>query len=150
MTDKIEELIGKIDAVRQNIVNDNACGVDSRELKEVADALAALRTQRDEVIEAKREADKWRRAATDRAYMIDALVPMLGPVAREVWDGWREKGVQRIHFSWGLEGEKLRGEEMASMIRDFQNAPCERIDNIGGDFPTLSAIRNLKSKDEPQ
>lgn len=73
------------------------------------------------------ERDKFKRMATDRQYMIEAIVPMLGPKGRDVWDGWQKSGVQRVHYTWGPEGAKTSGEERAQLhlelSANLKNAP---------------------------
>lgn len=55
------------------------------------------------------------RDRTDRQYMIDALVPMLGPKGREVWALWQAKGVTRIHTSWAFDPMTIAGEDVAEL-----------------------------------
>jgi hypothetical protein len=78
-----------------------------------------------ELVYLRAEMQRWRRIATDRQYMIDALVPMLGPKARQVWDHWQENRVQRIHFDWGPVGAITSGEERAQIHLDLIKAESE-------------------------
>ncbi|GEM70919.1 hypothetical protein SAQ01S_06850 [Sphingomonas aquatilis NBRC 16722] len=82
-----------------------------------------------------------RRTSTDRLYMIGALVPMLGPKGRQVWEQWQAKGVQRIHTAWADDVMALAGEEVAE--RHLQiNKACEEavpIDNMDSRDPSARA-----------
>lgn len=69
------------------------------------------------------------RRATDRQYMIEALVPMLGPKAREVWRQWQAQGLQRVHFDWQDDIMALSGEEVAE--RHLQiNEACKTAEPV--------------------
>ena len=79
-----------------------------------------------------------RRERTDRQYMIDALVNMLGPKALEVWRIWQKTRVQRLHFSWGPDAAKLTGEQRAEVILEWDEASKNAvpISNIDGPLPS--------------
>lgn len=88
---------------------------------------------KDTVDHLQKEVSRYRRIATDRQYMIDALVSMLGPKAFQVWQQWQERGVQRVHHDWGPEAYKLDGEGRAQVLLDFEAAlanstPIEDVD----------------------
>lgn len=80
-----------------------------------------------------KERDKWRRIATDRLYMLEAVVPMLGEKGQQVWALWQENRVQRVHFDWGPEGAKTTGEDRARLHLEIEEAcqdgePIEDVD----------------------
>ncbi|UIS25293.1 hypothetical protein [Erythrobacter phage vB_EliS-L02] len=69
--------------------------------------------------------------------MLEAVVPMLGPKGRTVWDHWMSKGTRRVHFSWGPEGIKTSGEERAQLHLDWIEAEktAVPVTDIDGDMP---------------
>lgn len=83
------------------------------------DTIADLRAQ----LEASRnEAKRLSRLATDRSYMLEAIVPMLGPKARQVYALWLGAGITRIHHSWEINPMTLAGEEVAQLHLDMEEA----------------------------
>lgn len=73
------------------------------------------------------------RTATDRRYMMEAMVQMLGPKGKQVVALWEAKGVKRIHSSWAEGYERLTGEEVAQVHLDLEEAmatavPLESLD----------------------
>lgn len=105
-------------------------GVSGECFTDMAAELARFDATRTAELES--EIASWRRTATNRQYMIEALVQMLGPTGLKVWQGWQEKGVQRVHHSWGPEARSLTGEQRAQAILDWDAAPKQRIDNLDG------------------
>lgn len=75
-------------------------------------------------------ADKHWRTVNDKQYMIEALVPMLGPTALTVWRGWLKKGIQRVHYSWGPDAANLSGEDRAKIMLEWDNAPRTLVSNV--------------------
>lgn len=71
-----------------------------------------------------------RTLATDRRYFMDAYRNMLGPNGLAVAKMWDDKGVKRVHFSWGHEAFAMSGEERAQHILDWEAAPRRVIENI--------------------
>lgn len=65
---------------------------------------------------------KANRVGTDNAYMLAAVVQMLGPIGREVWAKWTECGLVRVHTSWGPEAANLDGEGIARVHLDMIDA----------------------------
>lgn len=62
------------------------------------------------------EIKRLKRLWTDALYTIEAYYNMLGPKGQEVADMWKKKNVQRMHFSWGPDANKMTGEERAEFI----------------------------------
>jgi len=85
-----------------------------------------------------------RREICDRDYMICALVNMLGPNALSVWKAWQDKGVKRVHFSWGPDAAAMTGEERAAVILEMEEARKDAvlIDNVD-EHLDASSIRQL-------
>jgi len=77
--------------------------------------------------------NKMQTKLTDRAYMINALVQMLGPQALNVWNRWRGDGVTRVHHDWMPDAIAMTGEERAAVILQTMNAPSILINNIDKD-----------------
>jgi hypothetical protein len=73
-----------------------------------------------------------RRISTDRLYMLEAAISMLGPIGSQVWQQWQEKGVRRVHYSWGERVSEMTGEDRAQAILDMEAAPKELVHNIDG------------------
>ena len=98
------------------------------------------------------EADvvKFRRRSTDRQYMIEALVNMLGPTALKVWQGWQERGVQRVHYDWGPGAASLTGEERAAMVLEMDEAlhagRFEQVEDIDAGLPEPRDVRDIVSE----
>ena len=67
------------------------------------------------------------RDRTDRQYMIEALVPMLGPKGREVWALWQAKGVTRIHTSWAFDPMTIGGEDVADLHLKMEVAIADAV-----------------------
>ena len=114
-----------------------SCGYDDSNAQLLQDSKEALTTlsARVETLEAAlREqtarANKHWRTVNDKQYMIEALVSMLGPAALTVWRGWLEKGIQRIHYSWGPDADNLSGEERAKIMLEWDNAPRTLVSNV--------------------
>jgi len=80
---------------------------------------------------------KWKRIATDRSYMMNAYILMLGPIGLKVAEMWARKGMQRFHADWTTEAYKMTGEERAQTILDWEAAPKREVDprEIDGDIP---------------
>lgn len=87
-----------------------------------------------EVERLKKEVRRLNGIATDRRYMLDAVVMMLGPKGRQVWQMWQDSGLERIHISWGPDAAKLTGEEIAQFHLDLEAAPKTKIESIDGDI----------------
>lgn len=92
-----------------------------------------MSTAESRLAEVTAERDRLLRQRNDRDYMLHAVVPMLGPKARRVWDGWQAQGVTRLHFDWGPEGEKTTGEERAEVHLQIEEAvktavPADELD----------------------
>ena len=77
-----------------------------------------------------------RRTTTDRQYMLEAVVQMLGPKGRQVWEMWQTSGVERVHTSWGPDAAKLSGEQIAELHLKLEAAPKQLITNIDGHLET--------------
>lgn len=91
------------------------------------------------------------RRAADHAYMLEAVVPMLGPKGRAVWDHWMAKGTLRVHFTWGPEGAKTSGEERAQIHLDWIEAEKTAVivEDIDSDLPQREVrefIADIKDK----
>jgi len=71
---------------------------------------------------AKKTLEDANRRATDHRYMVEAYWAMLGPTGRRVAEMWHEKGVKRVHHSWGPDAAAMTGEERAQFILDFEAA----------------------------
>lgn len=67
--------------------------------------------------------ERCNRTSTDRLYMINELVKLLGPKARALYERWQREGVQRIHFSWDPSKPEVLGEERADLIESWESAP---------------------------
>jgi len=74
-----------------------------------------------------------RRRATDAEYMIEFLVPMLGPKAREVWQTMKDHGVVRAHASWAIDPMTMEGEAVAQVHLDIQNQMSANIIDVDAD-----------------
>jgi len=127
----------------------SAASLEARELDEAADIIEKLRAQNDaqgcSIVTLRRE-------AADKQYMLDAIIPMLGPKGQEVVQMWHDKGVKRIHVDWGPEGIKTSGEERAQLHLDFEEAmkTAVPVDNIDGDTPQREVsefIEEIKNRD---
>lgn len=76
---------------------------------------------------AEQQITRLNRDRTDRQYMIEALVPMLGPKGREVWALWQAKGVTRIHTSWAFDPMTIAGEEVADLHLKMEVAIADTV-----------------------
>lgn len=56
------------------------------------------------------------RTVSDKQYMIDYLVDVLGPNAKKLWKSIQERNVTRTHVSWGPKAASLTGEQRAKML----------------------------------
>lgn len=88
-----------------------------------------------------------KRLCIDQAYMTGALVNMLGPNALKVWDQWRVRGVQRVHYDWQPAAKELSGEERAALVLEWDEAAknAEPIEDFDGH---LAAIRRAAEQQE--
>ena len=112
---------------------------------EAADALEAAQARiaalEAELARAREAARKARHVATNRAYMLAATTRMLGPKGRQVWQGWQDKGVLRVHYDWGQNAPF--GEDCAQVILDWEEAAksATPIDSIDGHLAALKAAQ---------
>ncbi len=89
--------------------------------------------------EQKRLTGEFNRRLTDRSYIINALVQMLGPKALEVWNGWCKRGVTRVHHDWTEKAmTEMTGEERAAYLLEVEAAPKTRISLDDIDNPPVS------------
>ena len=74
--------------------------------------------------------------ATDRFYFMEAYRAMLGPIGREVAKMWKDRGVMRVHYSWGPDALAKSGEERAQLILDWEDAmkTAVLVESIDGDI----------------
>lgn len=137
-----------IERLREMAVNDDDCSpynVPGEMLTEAAAlieqqeaVIGALQAERVSLIETKREqiealsvkVAEFNRLATDRQYLMWAYENMLMKKGLEVAKMWRNKNVKRVHFSWGPDADKLTGEERASLILEWENAPSSVVKNV--------------------
>lgn len=109
----------------------------------------AVSTDKDaRIAELEAENAKARRCATDRQYMVDALVQMLGPTGLQVWQRWQERGVQRVHAGWGPDAASMAGEERAQVLLEWETAPREPIDDVDAFLARRQVLKG--TDDEPR
>ena len=125
MTDILERL----DIATMRLASESQDEATIRRNQTIADAKAHIAAQdaRMEALEAecaaeKRLGDSHWRTVNDFKYQIGALVNMLGPNGRKVWEGWQTRGVLRVHYSWGPKAAKMTGEERAAEMLKLDDA----------------------------
>jgi len=109
--------------VKVSVVNTEA--VATLDSERDANALLTERIEQleRELAEARAECAEWQKGAQkavrilhDREYMMGAMQQMLGPNGLKVVEGWRKKGVVRVHYSWAPDATDMTGEERAKVM----------------------------------
>jgi hypothetical protein len=117
-------------------------GSDIRQmLGEIARLRATIRTLQAKLVEAALALTKANRTSTDRLYMLEATANMLGPNGRKMWSLWQEKGIERVHYSWGPEASKMTGEELADVMLRCEEAAQSAV-------PIDESLNTIRKGDE--
>ena len=85
-------------------------------------AIAAIRQLQRDYDAAEKARKAAARDAMDRTYMQAAYYAMLGPNGRQMADVWHDRGVLRVHHSWGPEAAAMTGEERAAHMLAWDKA----------------------------
>jgi len=105
--------------------------------QDMLDALTAIRQLQRDYDAAEKARKAAARDAMDRTYMQAAYYAMLGPNGRQMADVWRNKGVLRVHHSWGPEAAAMTGEERAAHMLAWDKAAetAEPIHDVDAPLP---------------